>query len=485
MISAASRVLQRFVGLPRRVYDAWRKLEPSRLFTLSFALLITLGAIGFQVLPGLYVGESLDWVDSFFTSASAVCVTGLIVVDTATFFTPAGQAYILVLIQMGGLGIITFATWIMLSLGQRLSLRQEDLSIDSGVADRVEPAMLIRDVLRFTITIEAIGALLLWLLFLPSHDPGAAAWHAVFHAISAFCNAGFSTFSTNLVGYQENSAILFVVGSLIVAGGLGFLSMSELRLMFHDLRRTRAKRTSYDDLPPRPRRMTIHTRVVLVTTALLIVSGGVLYLLLEWSVTLSSMGYVDRVANALFLSVTARTAGFNSVDYGVVSDGGNFLTILLMMIGGSPGSTAGGIKTTTLALLVLLAVARLRGRDAVEVAHRTVPERTVQRAVGLMVLVLFVLTIAVFLLVAVEIGTVPHGQGHTSFIAVVFEAVSALNTVGLSMGITADLSALGRWIMIALMFLGRVGPMTFAASLSRSVRNPHEVRLPSQDVLIG
>jgi trk system potassium uptake protein TrkH len=285
--------------------------------------------------------------------------------------------------------------------------------------------------------------------------------------------------------YQGSPAILFVVGSLIVAGGLGFLSMSELRLMGHDLRKARARRTTYDDLPPRPRRMTIHTRIVLITTAALIVSGGALYLILEWSVTLASMGFVDRVVNALFMSVTARTAGFNSVDYAVVSDGGNFLTILLMLVGGSPGSTAGGIKTTTLALLILLAVARLRGRDAVEVAHRMVPERTVQRAVGLMVLVLFVLTAAVFVLAAIEIGTVPHGQGRTSFIAVVFEAVSALNTVGLSMGITTDLSAFGRWIMILLMFLGRVGPMTFAASLSRTVRTPHEVRLPSQDVLIG
>lgn len=485
MISAASQVLQRFVGLPRRVYDTWRKLEPARLFSLSFATLVVLGAVGFRVLPGLYAGERLDWVDSFFTSASAVCVTGLIVQDTATFFTPFGQAYVLLLIQLGGLGIITFATWIMISLGQRLSLRQEDLSIDPGIAGRFEPAALVRDVLRFTFTIEAAGAVVLWILFIPDHGPAGAIWPAIFHAVSAFCNAGFSTFSTSLMEYQGNPAILTVIMALIVAGGLGFLTMSELRLLAREWARARKGGGTFYNPTPRPLRLTVHTRIVLVTTGILVVSGGLLFLILEWSVTLAPLSAMDRVVNALFMSVTARTAGFNSVDYAVASDGANFLTVLLMMVGGSPGSTAGGIKTTTLALLVLLAVARLRGRDSVEVANRTIPERTVQRAVGLLVLVFFVLTIAVFLLTAVEIGGVPHGAGGATFIAVLFEAVSAVNTVGLSMGITDDLSGLGRWIMIALMFVGRVGPMTFAASLSRSARNPHEIRLASQDVLIG
>ncbi len=474
----------RLAALPRRIRDAWRHLEPARLFSLSFLGLVTLGAVGFRVLPGLYTGRPLSWVDSFFTSASAVCVTGLTVVDTATYFTPLGQAYVLLLIQMGGLGIITFATWIMLTLGQRMSLRQADLSLDSGISTRVEPAELIRDVLRFTFVIEAVGAAILWLLFLPDHGPGAAAWHAVFHAVSAFCNAGFSTFSTSLVGHATHPAVLLVVAALIVVGGLGFLTMSELRLSAVAHRRLRLASGAID-LPPRPPRLSVHSRVVLATSGALIVAGAALYLLLEWPVALDGLSFPDRLANALFMSVTARTAGFNSVDYGAASDGGNFLTLLLMMVGGSPGSTAGGIKTTTFALIVLVALARLRGRDTVEVAGRTVPERTVQRAVGLLVLVFFVLTVSVFLLSAVEIGAVPHGTSRASFLAVLFEAVSALNTVGLSMGITADLSTTGRWITMLLMFVGRVGPMTFAASLARTSRSRHDVRLAEQDVLIG
>lgn len=467
--------------LRRRLRDRWRRLSPAQLFVLSFAGVIALGTVGFQVIPGLYAGPPLDWLDSLFTATSAVCVTGLIVQDTATWFTPLGQAYVLVLIQLGGLGVITFATWIMVALGQRISVRQESLSLDPDSPTTVDPRGLVRDVIRFTVIMELSGAVLLWALFVPRFGFGAAAWHAVFHAVSAFCNAGFSTLSDSLVSFRTHPAVLGVIMTLIVVGGLGFLAMSELQRVARDRPGSLFASVS----GRRPGQLTVHTRLVLASTAILVVSGWMLFAVLEWNGVLAVLGPFDRLANSLFMSVTARTAGFNTVDYELVSDGANFLTILLMAIGGSPGSTAGGLKTTTIALLVLLAVARLRGRENVTIASRTVPHATVQRAVGLAVLVFAVLTLAVFLLSTVETDIIAHAGPSGRFLAVMFEAASALNTVGLTMGVTDELSTLGRWVTVLLMFVGRVGPLTFVAALSRPARAGREIRMAHQDVLIG
>ena len=462
------------IGSPRR-RSLWRKASPPQLFLLSFAALILVGTIGLKTLPGLYTGQSLRWLDAVFTAASAVCVTGLIVVDTATYFTTAGQAWILFLIQVGGLGMITFTTVIILALGRRLSLRSESLAGGPAeVAPQVDYRRLTRDVVRFTIAFEAAGAVLLYLLWAPRMGWVAAAWPALFHSVSAFCNAGFSTFTTSLVAFQESPATLLVIMVLIVLGGLGFLTLDEIYLR----RKARAAGRRF--------RISLHSRIVLATTAALLVGAWILFTILEWGLTLGDLPVWARVVNGLFLSVTPRTAGFNTIDYNEASAGTNFLTILLMSIGGSPGSTAGGIKTTTFALIGLLAWSRLRGHEISSIWGRSVPEETVQRAVGLFTVAFGTLTAAVLAYVALELGGVVHHSTEWAFLHYMFEAASAFNTVGLSMGVTGELSDAGRWLTVALMYVGRVGPLTFAAAIALPrPTSEGEFRYAYEDVVVG
>ena len=450
----------------------WRRLTPPQLFVGSFAGLVVLGTLGLELLPGLYTGEGLGWLEALFTATSAVCVTGLIVVDTATYFTRWGQAFLLLLIQLGGLGIITFTTFIILALGRRLSLRHEALTLaEIGASEEIDHRRLAADILKFTFFFEAAGAVVLYFLWVPDLGWGAAAWHATFHSISAFCNAGFSTFSDSLMGFAGSAFTLLAISALVIAGGLGFLVLEELNLR----RLARAR--------DRHGRLTLHARIVLATTAILLVGGWIVFTAFEWGGAFRDMGVVDRLTNGFFMSVTARTAGFNSIDYAAAGDDANFMTIILMAIGGSPGSTAGGLKTTTFALIGLLAIARVRGHGIVSVWGRSIPAETIQRAVGLFVLGFVVLTLALFGFAHTELAVDP-GEGQP-FLRHMFEAVSAFNTVGLSMGVTPGLSAPGRWLAIFLMFVGRVGPLVFAAALARSARGGTPLRYSYEDVVIG
>jgi trk system potassium uptake protein TrkH len=329
-------------------------------------------------------------------------------------------------------------------------------------------------VVRFTLAIEGAGALALYLLWIPRFGWGEAAWHAVFHSVSAFCNAGFSTFSDSLIGFRREPLTLLVVMALVVVGGIGFLTLEELYLY----RRARREGCRF--------RVSLHSRIVLFTTAALLLGGWVMFTAFEWSVSLAGMPAWARAINGLFFSVTARTAGFNVVDYADATAGTAFLTIVLMSIGGSPGSTAGGLKTTTIAIIGLLAWARFHGRETTSLWGRTVPEETVQRAVGLFVMGFGVVTAAIFGYVAAEMGgAVRHGAG-AGFLAYMFEAASAFNTVGLSMGVTPELSAPGRWLTILLMYVGRVGPLTFAAAIALARPTPRgEFRYAYEEVVVG
>lgn len=443
----------RFFG--DRLHHLPRAITAPQLFVASFIGLILIGTLGFMILPGLYTGRGLTFLEALFTSTSAVCVTGLIVVDTATFFTTAGQAYILLLIQLGGLGIITFTSLILMALGMRMSLRHESLSrTHADIAPHVDYRILVRDVFLFTFVIEAIGAILLYASWMPFLGVGGSIWPAIFHSVSAFCNAGFSTFSDSLVGYQKMPITIAVIMGLIILGGIGFLTLEELRVQLGGDGK-------------RGIRLSLHTRLVLATSAVLIVGGWALFSVFEWSVSFGHMNAAEKLWNGLFMSVTARTAGFNTVDYQFATDGSNFLTILLMSIGGSPGSTAGGLKTTTIAILGLLAWSRMKGYTVTSVWGRSVPEETVQRAVGLFVIAFGVVTAAIFLFTVSQISWVAHAEATETFLTYMFEAVSAFNTVGLSMGATGDLSSSGRVLTIILMFIGRVGTLTFAAALAR------------------
>jgi len=456
------------------VWSYWRALSPSQLFVGAFLLLVVAGTLGFKLLPGLYTGAPLTWLDALFTATSAVCVTGLIVVDTAHYFTTWGQAYVLLLIQLGGLGIITFTSLIIVALGRRLSLRQELLTGGAaGVAENVDVRGLLWAIVRFTVVAEIIGALALYLLWVPDFGWGGAVWHAVFHAISAFCNAGFSTFTDSLMGFQGHVPLLTVVMGLIVVGGLGFLTLEELYVW----RRVYRKKGRF--------RLSVHSQIVLVTTVLLIVGGWMMFTAVEWSNTLAGMAWSDRLINGLFASVTPRTAGFNTIDYAQVETETNVLTLMLMMVGGSPGSTAGGIKTTTFAILGLLAWSRLHGRPTTSISGRTIPEETVQKAMSLFIVASTLVTAGVFLFSVTEIPDTMIAAA-APLLTYAFEAVSAFNTVGLSMGATDTLSGTGRIVTVILMFIGRVGTLTFVAAMARPPKRiTGGFRYAHEDVTIG
>ncbi len=301
-----------------------------------------------------------------------------------------------------------------------------------------------------------------------------AFWPAIFHSVSAFCNAGFSTFTDSVMGFQRSPFTLLVLMLLIVAGGLGFLTLEEIYLWFQARREHRGFRVS------------MHSRVVLLTTAILIVAPWPLFVLLERSLTLKGLPLWLKVVNGLFISVTPRTAGFNNIDYGQATDSTNFLTGILMFIGGSPGSTAGGLRTTTVAIIGLLAWSRFRGEGVAHLWGRTIPADTSQRAVGLAVAAFTLVTACIFLFTASEMSGIAHHHIQEGFLKYMFEAISAFNTVGLSMGVTSSLSVAGKWITILLMFLGRVGLPTVAAALTLvRPKTGGKFRYAYEDVVVG
>ena len=465
-----------------RGFAWWRRISPPQLFVGSFLLLIAFGTLGFRILPGLHTGERLGWIDALFMTTSAVCVTGLQTIDIAERLTFAGQLFLLLLIQLGGLGVVAFTTVIIMLLGGRVSLRSHSVTLGTAeIAPHIDYRELALGIFVFTAAFEGIGAVLLWLSWGPELGFGAAIWHAVFHAVSAFCNAGFSTFGfASMVPYRESVLPMFTIMMLIVVGGVGFLTMEELWLQ----RRTRRhrKRRRSDELVPR---LSLHSKLVLVLTVVLLLTGWIFFTLYEWNITFATMPPWARVMNGLFMSVTARTAGFNTIDYAHAADGSNFLTILLMFIGGSPGSTAGGLKTTTVAVIGLLAWSRYRGHTVTSIFGRTIPEETIQRAVGLFVVAFGIVTLAIFVLTTTEIGAVSHQMAQSEFLRLMFEAVSAFNTVGLSMGVTTELSVPGKLLTALLMYLGRVGPLTFAAAIALRAARHSGFRYAYEDVVIG
>ena len=454
---------------PGTLWRNGRKLTATEIFTGSFLGLIAAGTLGLKLLPGLYQGPPLGWTDAVFTATSAVCVTGLIVVDTETYFTFAGQLFLLALIQLGGLGMLTLTSMVIAAFGGRPSLRSESVAAGAQQAvPHIPPRALIIDIVRFTLVFEGLGAVALYGVWGPQLGWAEAVWPSVFHSISAFCNAGFSTNADSLVSYRSSPATLLVCSALIIAGGLGFVTIEELKQRVS--RKYQQKR-----------KLSVHTQLVLGCTTVLLLGGWFLFAVFEWNDAFARLSLVDKLTNSWFLSVTARTAGFNTVDYAELSNSANFLTILLMVIGGSPGSTAGGIKTTTVALLGLLAWSRLRSSESVTFADRSIPDETIQRAVGVFVIATGVAVTGMFLLAG--IGDLV--DKHDLFLVRIFEVVSAVNTVGLSMGLTPNLSTPSRWVIIVLMFVGRVGPLSLASALRVRLARRGKFRLAYEDVVVG
>jgi trk system potassium uptake protein len=469
-------VRERVSSLLRRGLRSWRRTSPPALFASSFAALIAVGTLGLLVLPGLHAGERLRLLDALFTMTSAVCVTGLVVVDTATHFTRAGQLWLLAFAQLGGIGLLTLTTVILGAMGRRLSLRSE-MAGGAWLPPTIDESPPLRPlffaVLRFTFLVEAAGAAVLFALWLPRFSLGETLWHAVFHAVSAFCNSGLSTFSDSLVDFRDHPPTLILLSSLVVLGGLGFPTVRELRRWW---RRRRGRRRH---------RLSSHTFAVLVTSAALLVLGAVAYAAFEWHGTLAPLSPGARVANAWFMSVSARSSGFHTVPYEAVGNGAAVLTVLLMFVGGSPGSTAGGIRTTTFAVLVALAWARLRGRRFVTVHGRGVPPGTIDRSVSLVLLATVVLTVGLFAVTLTHSEPSPEAA-RAAFLPLVFDTMSAFATVGLSMGTVPYLGDATLLIFVALMFIGRVGWLSFFAAITlEQTRRRLQVRPAQEDLLVG
>ncbi|MCA9719816.1 MAG: hypothetical protein H6713_31930 [Myxococcales bacterium] len=433
--------------------------EPARLLVASFLIAGLAGAVTLT-LPSTSAGDAVSLLDAAFTAFSAVCVTGLAVLDTGRDFSRAGQGVIMLLIQLGGLGIMTFSTIAMVLLGQRLTIRQESAVAELIGSDRrASLVSALRRVFVITAICEAAGAVTLAALFRAHGDAwGMALWRGLFTSVSAYCNAGFALQSDSLVAYQNSPLILHCVGALVILGGLGPAVVAALPLAL------------------RRRPLDLYVRVALLSAVVLLVVPATLLAALEWNHSLAELSVPARLHNAWFQSLTTRTAGFNSVDFAAMTPASQTLVEALMFIGGSPGSTAGGIKTTTAFVMLLSILAVARGDVAVEWGGWTISRSTVSRAAAVTSLGAASVVLGVFtILLTQELDTG----------VALFEVVSALGTVGLSIGGTARLDGVGELIIIACMFAGRVAPLTLLLFFSRAGSRRGGWSFPERDISVG
>ena len=435
------------------------RIPPPALLAVLYAALILAGA-GTLALPIASTGPPLDFSESLFTATSAVTVTGLIVVDTATDLTDFGQAAVAVLIQLGGLGLMTFAAFVLSSLGLGMGLSQQlYLQEDLGQTSVGGLLQLVVVILRVVGVAVVAGAALLAFAFVPDHGWADGLWHALFHSVSAFNNAGFSTFSDSLIGYATEPLVNLVVPLQFIVGGLGFVVLSDV----FRLRRWR--------------RFSLHTKLMLVGTAALIAVATVVITALEWG-NPATLGQhesaVDRLIVGWFQAVTPRTAGFNSLDTGAMTDASTLFTIALMIIGGGSTSTAGGIKVTTFIVMMIAIGAFFRRQTELNAFGHAIHLDQVLKVLALATLSLVLIVAALFVLLATQ---------QSDFRSLLFEAASAFGTVGLSQGATGELDHLGRLVICFLMFAGRVGPLTLGFFLATRV--PPRVRYPASPIYLG
>jgi trk system potassium uptake protein len=428
----------------------------------GFAGVIVLGMILLVLPVSSKAGEFTSPVNALFASASSVCVTGLAVVDTGTYWSGFGQGVILVLIQLGGLGFMASATLLLLLLGRRLGIRERWLIGQSFGLERMGGMVkLVRRILIFTFVVEAIGALIFYIRFSVEEPMGTAAWRAVFHAVSAFNNCGLDLFGNfrSLLNYQTDTTVILTTAALIILGGISFMVVADV---------INVRRFG---------RLLLDSKIVLVTTLGLLVLGTVVILITEYgnAATLGPMSVPYKLLNAFFQSVTPRTAGFSTINIGGMETYSQFFTILLMFVGGAAGSTAGGIKVNTFGMLVATIWSTIRGNEHAGAFGREFANQQIHRALALVMLALTLIFIVVLVLTITE---------KFGFLRLLFETVSAFGTVGLSTGITPDLSVAGKLIITAVMFIGRLGPLILVLSLTQR-QQPSAYRYPQDEVRIG
>lgn len=443
-----------------------KSLSPTKIIAVTFACIILLGACLLSLPAASRSGVSCGFRPALFTATSATCVTGLVLYDTWSQWSGFGQVVIISLIQIGGLGFMSAASLFVFFLRRKVGLKQRLLMAQALSLNDMEGVVRLQKVvLTGSLSIEAVGALILTVRFLPEYGLRKALRWGVFHSISAFCNAGFDIFGSitpgaSLMEFQSDPVVLLTLAGLVIVGGLGFFVWEEI-----------AQKHSF-------RKFSVYTKLVLATTGVLLVGGGAVICLLEWNNpgTLGSLSTGDKLLNGFFQSVTLRTAGFVSVDQAALTDGGKAFSMILMLIGGSSGSTAGGLKTVSMVVLVLFVAARARGRSTVTVFRRTVPNQQVMDAMTIaMIMVGLAMFGGIFICATSPVG----------FADAMYESVSALATVGLTAGATTSLSIPAQILIIFYMYFGRVGVLTISLGFLMGDKAQERFRYAQTNLLIG
>ncbi|WP_054939820.1 TrkH family potassium uptake protein [Paenibacillus ihuae] len=439
------------------------RLTSSRIILLGFIIPIFLGTVLLCLPISSSSGISVGWLNALFTSTSAVCVTGLVVLDTGTDFSHFGQIVILLLIQIGGLGFMTFGVLIAVVMGKKIGLKERLLIQQS--ANSVTTQGVVRlslSIFLISFIVETLGAIILSLRWANELGVERAIYYGIFHSVSAFNNAGFSLWSDSLSRYVGDPLINIVISCLFIIGGIGFTVILDLY-----------RKRRWSDL-------SFHTKIVLITSGFLCMAGFLVIFVIELfnTKTFGTLSWGDRIWAGYFQGVVTRTAGFNSIDIGAMMPASQFFMIFLMFIGASSGSTGGGIKTTTFAVLMLSIIATVKGKADVQLLKKRIPQDIIFRSLAVMTISLCVVLAAAFLL------TITEYSHHQDFLTLLFEATSAFGTVGMSMGITPELSSMGKCIIIVTMYIGRLGPLTLAFALAqRNVKQKY--RYPEDKLLIG
>ncbi len=440
------------------------KLTQTQLIALGFFTLIMTGTLLLLLPISSRVPGETTFLDALFTATSATCVTGLIVQDTFQHWTVFGQIVIIILIQIGGLGFMTIGVTFALLLHRRIDLKQRGLLQESVNTLEIGGIVrLTRKIIKGTILFEGIGAILLFLRFYPTLGVGRGIYYGIFHSISAFCNAGFDLMGreeayVSLVGYQGDIVVNLVIMSLIIIGGIGFI-------VWDDISKKKLHFSKY----------LLHTKIVLTMTFLLLIGGAILFYLLEQNGVMQDMSLKNKILSSLFCSVTPRTAGFNTVDVAALSEASKFLTVILMFFGGSPGSTAGGVKTTSVAVILLFLYSNIKNTNGCNVFNRRLPEDSIRKATAVC---------STNLILAVTVALIVCGIDALPLTDVLLEVFSAIGTVGMSTGITRELGNISKVFIMLLMYFGRIGSLSFALSFTSKKEKSHLLQ-PTEKIIIG
>lgn len=456
------------------------KFGPPHIIVFSFFIVILIGTFLLNLPISSQNGESIGFIDAMFTATSAVCVTGLVVVNTYYHWSLFGKIVILLLIQIGGLGFMSLFTIVLVFLGKKITLKGRILIQESfNLSTFKGMVMFLKKIIKVTFVIEGLGAIILSLRFIPEYGFIGGVFRGVFHSISAFCNAGFDILGANsLMPYSTDYVINITIMVLIILGGLGFTVLIDIsKYVKYKIAKFRKKKVELFI-------MTAHSKLALTITAILILLGAILTFIIEYKnpETLLNLRFDQKILASMFQSVTLRTAGFDAIGQADLNYGSKFLAIILMAIGGSPGGTAGGIKTVTIGALVLAVISVIKGKDCITAFKKTISVSTIQKALSVIMMMMTLIFTATIILTMTEkgIGT------QYEFIDILYEVASALGTVGLSTGITPSLSFIGKIVIILCMFIGRLGPITIVLALSFTKLNKKNViHYPEEKIIVG